>query len=82
MNSQVKRYLRSRRVLNIGASVPVIWVYNLPSVDVFTNLGSSLNCLLVRFHGASSHRYEQLFTPFPALLLSGERGWGLKSPSL
>ena len=30
--------VRSRRVLNIGASVPVIWVYNLPSVDMFTNL--------------------------------------------
>ena len=38
MNSQVKRYLRSRRGLNIGASVPVIWVHNLPRVDVFTNL--------------------------------------------
>ena len=39
MNSQVKRYLRSRRVLNTGISVPMElgWI-TLLYVDVFTNL--------------------------------------------
>ena len=76
MNSQVKRYTGSVRVLSTGASVPVELGVSSSQCGYVHQFGSSLNCVLLRVRGASSHRHDQLFTPFPAPLLSLEKGGG------
>lgn len=71
------RRVRFGKDLGVGASVPWSWGLS-PSwhQDVFTNLEASQTHYCWDFMEASSHKYGQLLTSFPAPLSSFEdRGW-------
>ena len=79
MNSQVKKYLgrgpegfRAQQLLSLWH-----WGAQSSSMDVFTNLEAPGTPCYWDFMEASSHRHDQLLTPFLALSLLWRMGaWG------